>query len=242
MAPALDALGDDFDELIDDHHAVGPRRRGRPRLPRRRERPHRRVSRRHHRSERVGVQPHWSDAPAGWGPSGASLADPIARRTQGGSDARDPPPVLGRRRRRRRPHPRTVRPLGDLPRARSTATVRCGSSRTRTASTQLEIGGQPSTMSRRGFPSTLAAMGRPDLDRDGQGPGGHLRQPRTRRRHRRQGAAEAARRRAHRRRRHLHHDRAPVGGRAGGRRAVAGLHAGLQPVDLRLVLATAEAA
>ena len=47
---------------------------------------------------------------------------------------------------------------------------------------------------------------------------------------------EAARRRAHRRRGDLHDDRLALGGRARRRRAVAGLHACLQPVDLRMVL------
>ena len=44
MAPALDALGDDFDELIAIITPWGRGRRGRPRLPRRGERPHRRMT------------------------------------------------------------------------------------------------------------------------------------------------------------------------------------------------------
>ena len=43
---------------------------------------------------------------------------------------------------------------------------------------ELEIGGQRSTMSRRGFPSTLAAMGRTRPGADGHATRGHLRQPR----------------------------------------------------------------
>ena len=101
---------------------------------------------------------------------------------------------------------------------------------------ELSIGGQRSTMSRRGFPSTLASMGRTRPRADGPGPVGHLRQPRRLRLPRRQGAPEAARRRAHRRRGHLHHHRAALGGRARRCRALAGLLPGLQPLDLRLVL------
>ncbi len=39
---------------------------------------------------------------------------------------------------------------------------------------ELEIGGARSRMSRRGFPSTLGAMGDPDLQRDAARPGAHV--------------------------------------------------------------------
>ncbi len=93
--------------------------------------------------------------------------------------------------------------------------------RRRTGSRQLEIGGQPSMMSRRGFPSTLGAMGDPDLraiqhdpERTylGEAPFGEHGPGR---------AAGAARRRGHRRRRPLHDRRPAVGGRARRPRAVA---------------------
>ena len=71
---------------------------------------------------------------------------------------------------------------------------------------------------------------------DGPRSRGHLRQPRRVRLDRRERAAQAARRRAHRRRGDLHDDRPALGGRARRRRAVAGLHACVQPLDLRMVL------
>ncbi len=100
---------------------------------------------------------------------------------------------------------------------------------------ELEIGGKRSLMSRRGFPSTLGAMGDPDLRAMQKDPERtYLREapfgsmdPRR--------AARAARRRGHRRGRALHHRRSALGGRARRPRAQPGLHARLQPVDLRVL-------
>ena len=67
---------------------------------------------------------------------------------------------LRRGRRRRRPHPRAARPVGDLPRARSTATAPCASCSTRTASRSSRSAASAASMSRKGFPSTLGRHGR----------------------------------------------------------------------------------
>ncbi len=152
--------------------------------------------------------------------------------------APDRPPVLRRRRRRRRPHPRAVRPLGDATSSRSTATARCASSKDDNGLDELEIDGKrvddvPSRHSRPRWPRWAAWTSSQMAQRSR----GHLRQPRRRpaptdAKER----LEAARRRAHRRRGHLHDDRPALGGRARRRRAVAGLHPRVQPVDLRLVL------
>ena len=99
----------------------------------------------------------------------------------------------------------------------------------------LEIGGRPSVMSRKGFPSTLGAMGDPDLhsmrfdpERTyvGEAPYGSM-DPDER--------LEGARRRGHRRRRAVHDGRPAVGGRARRSRSLAGVHARVQPVDLRVL-------
>ena len=119
--------------------------------------------------------------------------------------------------------------------SRSTATGRCGSCSTSAGLEELEIGGQRSTMSRRGFPSTLGAMGAPDIaamrkdpERTylAEAPFGAM-DPDERRR--------GPRRRAHRRGRPVHDGRPAVGGRARGSRAGAGVHPGLQPLDLRVL-------
>ena len=99
----------------------------------------------------------------------------------------------------------------------------------------LEIGGEPSKLSRRGSPSVLGAMGDPDLGAIQKDPErtylarGALRLDGPRR------ADGAARRRGHRRRRPLHDRRPALGGRAGRPRAQPGLHPRLQPLDLRVL-------
>ena len=137
--------------------------------------------------------------------------------------------------RRRRPHPRAARPLGD---ATSSPKYRDRALRfviDDDGLEALEIGGKPSMLSRRGSPSVLGAMGDPDLRAIQLDPErtylarGALRVDGPRR------AARAARRRGHRRRGPLHDRRAALGGRAGRPRAEPGLHARLQPVDLRVL-------
>ena len=80
-------------------------------------------------------------------------------------------------------------------------------------------------MSRRGFPSTLGAMGDPDLRGDAEGPRAHLPARGAVRQHGPERAARGARRRGHRRRDPLHDRRPAVGGRARRPRAEPGLHA-----------------
>ena len=60
---------------------------------------------------------------------------------------------------------------------------------------ELEIGGERSMMSRRGFPATLGAMGAPDLPAIQKDPGTHLRRRGAVRQHGSERAARVARRR-----------------------------------------------
>ena len=90
-------------------------------------------------------------------------------------------------------------------------------------------------MSRRGFPSTLGAMGDPDLRAMQKDPERTYLARGAVREHGPEGAARAARRRGHRRGRALHDGRAALGGRARRPRAQPGLHPRLQPLDLRVL-------
>ena len=158
--------------------------------------------------------------------------DDIARHAPGG---------LRRRRRRRRPHPRTADAVGGV--HRSAVPRPCAALRrsTSTGLEELEIDGQRSTMSRRGFPSDARGDGCARPRRDAEGPGAHV--P-ARGAVRLDGPARAdrgARRRAHRHRHPVHDRRAAVGGRGGGPGALAGVHEGLQPLDLRVLRGRAAA-
>ena len=97
---------------------------------------------------------------------------------------------------------------------------------------ELEIDGRRSEMSRRGFPATLGAMGAPDLADIQKNP------ERTYLRESPYGAMDPAERievldAENIDIAHPVHDRRPaVGGRGGGPGAVAGVHEGVQPLDL----------
>ena len=150
-------------------------------------------------------------------------------------DAPDGSDRARRRHRRRRPHPGTTHDLGGLhrsavPRPGVAVPDRRAGSRG-AGDRRAALDDEPPWV-----PGDARRDGRARPAGDPEGPRPHLRGRGPVRQHGSERAARVARRRGPRRGDPVHDGRPAVGGRAEGSRAVPGVHQGLQPLDLRVLL------